>query len=61
MEKQGKYQDSTAFLNRLGAHPFVPEGKSRWEFGIGKNILEKANGDSKKRTNPHKYQAVFYP
>ena len=32
-------------------HPFVPAGESVWEFGTGKDYLNKAQSDYKNRTN----------
>ncbi|WP_027730223.1 hypothetical protein ABL850_02990 [Variovorax paradoxus] len=34
-----------------GAKPFVPKGRSIWEFGLDADVSGKADGDYKKRTN----------
>jgi hypothetical protein len=34
----------------FGRLPFVPEGRSFWEFGVGEDALKKANGDYEKDT-----------
>src|SRR5438105_3066351 len=38
-------------LESEASPPYVPEGKSGWEFGSGARVAEKAEGDYRKRTD----------
>lgn len=39
------------YVESVGAHHFIPEGKSGWEFGAVANVPGKANSDYDTRTN----------
>jgi hypothetical protein len=39
------------YLEAVGVPPYVPDGDSIWEFGVGEGASTKANDDYKKRTN----------
>jgi hypothetical protein len=38
-------------LSARGVAPYIPDGESVWEFGVGAQYLEKANEDFTRRTN----------
>ncbi|MEI6949737.1 hypothetical protein V9K67_21295 [Paraflavisolibacter sp. H34] len=43
------------YLEALSATPYIPEGKSVWEIGTGKDYRDKANGDYQKRAEKPLY------
>ena len=47
---KGQIRGFDGELESIGAPPFVPKGKSIWEFGVSREGLKKANSDYEKRT-----------
>jgi hypothetical protein len=50
-DESGRIRGFDGVLVSPGAPPFVPTGKSYWEFGCDKNIKGKATKDLRNRTN----------
>lgn len=48
---KGQVRGFDGVLEAVGAPPFVPEGKSIWEFGVTEAAAGKASDDYEKRTN----------
>lgn len=49
-DDKGQVRGLDGILEAAGAPPYVPNGKSIWEFGASKDIKTKANSDYEKRT-----------
>ncbi len=49
-DDKGQVRGLDGILDAAGAPPYVPNGKSIWEFGASKDIKTKANSDYDKRT-----------
>lgn len=47
---KGQVRGFDGFLEAVGVPPYVPDGKSIWEFGVTEGARAKANGDYTKRT-----------
>lgn len=47
---KGQVRGFDGVLEASGAPPYVPEGVSIWEFGVGEDAASKANSDFAKRT-----------
>lgn len=47
---KGQVRGFDGFLEAAGVSPYVPDGNSIWEFGVTGDVIGKADGDYKKRT-----------
>ncbi len=51
-DEKGKIRGLDGYIDAAGGPPFVPDGRSVWEFGTGRSgIKSKANKDYETRTN----------
>lgn len=46
----GQVRGFDGYLEAEGSPPYVPDGSSIWELGVGRDLIPKANSDYQKRT-----------